>query len=101
MINKRWSDLSTGSKVALIVLTMVQLSLLVAALWDLARRPAEEIRGSKRLWMGVVFINWVGPLAYFAVGRKDGLSTLMDWCRSARNPAESADLSEAAEVEEA
>jgi hypothetical protein len=44
----------------------------VAALIDLARRPADEVRGSKARWAtAVVLINSVGlvPLTYFALGR--------------------------------
>ena len=45
----------------------------VAALVDLARRPAMELHGSKRRWaVAIVLINAIGivPLAYFVVGRK-------------------------------
>ena len=48
----------------------VQFALLGAALWDLRRRDASLVRGPKRLWRGVVFVNWAGPIAYFTVGRK-------------------------------
>lgn len=37
---------------------------------DLRRRPAEEVRGSKRLWRVVSAMNTVGSVAYLAVGRK-------------------------------
>ena len=65
-----WDDLSDGRKVGLVVLATVQIGLLVVALWDLAHRSPEEVRGGRRLWAGLVFINWIGPLAYFTVGRK-------------------------------
>jgi hypothetical protein len=32
--------------------------------------PADEIRGSKRLWRPVLFINFIGPLLYLKAGRK-------------------------------
>ena len=49
----------------------VQLALLDAtALSDLARRPSAEVNGSKRVWVAVSFVNFVGPLAYFAFGRR-------------------------------
>jgi hypothetical protein len=73
---KRWTDLSAGQKVTVVVLGAGQLALLVAALWDLVHRSADEIRGDKRMWAALVFINWIGPLAYFAIGRKDGLRRL-------------------------
>jgi hypothetical protein len=48
----------------------VQLSLAATAWADLARRPASEVNGSKAMWAGIIAINFVGPLAYFARGRK-------------------------------
>lgn len=74
MAKKRWADLSTGQQTAVIVLGALQIGLLVAALWDLAHRTSAEVRGDRRVWAGLVFINWVGPLAYFTIGRKCGLS---------------------------
>ncbi len=67
---KRWSDLKQWQKVATVVGGIVQFSLLVAALYDLQKRPAERVKGSKKLWRGLVFINWVGPISYFVVGRR-------------------------------
>lgn len=37
---------------------------------DLRRRPAEQVRGSKRLWRVASAVNTVGSVAYLAVGRK-------------------------------
>lgn len=48
----------------------IQLVLLVAALRDIRRRPAAEIKGGKRLWTALAFVNGIGPIAYFAFGRK-------------------------------
>jgi Phospholipase_D-nuclease N-terminal len=67
---KRWADLSTGQKRAVVAAGVVQNSLLIAALVDLRRRPAKQINGDKRLWAAASFINFVGPIAYFIVGRK-------------------------------
>jgi hypothetical protein len=67
---KRWSDLSSGQRGAIVAVGVVQVSLLVAALRDLWRRPAEEVRGSKLLWLPICFVNFFGPLAYFRFGRK-------------------------------
>jgi hypothetical protein len=67
---KKWSDFSSGRQWAIQVGGVIQVILLAAALWDLRRRPEEEINGNRRLWMGVVFINFVGPIAYFLFGRK-------------------------------
>jgi hypothetical protein len=49
---------------------VVQLALLISALASLWRRPAAQINGSKAMWVGVSFVNFLGPLAYFAFGRR-------------------------------
>jgi hypothetical protein len=48
----------------------VQLGLLGAALADLRQRAPDQINGPRRMWVAVAFVNFVGPLAYFAFGRK-------------------------------
>ena len=70
MQSKQWQDLTDRQKRGIVVLGVLQLALLAAALIDIRRRPAEEINGSKRLWTMVVFINGIGPIAYFVFGRK-------------------------------
>jgi hypothetical protein len=67
---KHWQDLTNRQKRGIVVLGALQLALLAAALIDIRRRPAAEINGSKRLWTMVVFINGIGPIAYFVFGRK-------------------------------
>lgn len=69
---KQWKDLSTMTRMRIIVMGIVQIALLVAALWDIRRRPAEAINGSKKMWYGLAFVNFVGPIAYFLFGRKRG-----------------------------
>jgi len=49
---------------------LIQFGLLFAALADIRKRPAEQINGSKALWTGLAFINFIGPIAYFVKGRK-------------------------------
>jgi hypothetical protein len=80
MAKKHWDDLSDVQKVGLIILATVQIGLLVAALWDLAHRSPEEVRGDRRMWAGLVFVNWIGPLAYFTIGRKGFCSRLNCSC---------------------
>jgi hypothetical protein len=47
------------------------LGLLAVALFDIKRRPASQIRGSKGMWVALSLINWViGPVAYFIFGRR-------------------------------
>jgi hypothetical protein len=67
---KRLRDLSTGQRAAIGAAAAIQLGLLVAALNDLRRRPARKVRGDKRLWVAASFVNYAGPIAYFAYGRK-------------------------------
>ncbi|MFA1551534.1 PLDc N-terminal domain-containing protein [Actinomadura chokoriensis] len=68
--SKRWSELSRRERSFIAGATTVQLSLLAAALVDLQRRPQDQIKGSKRLWRMLTFINFAGPISYFLFGRK-------------------------------
>lgn len=67
---KSWSELNAAQRSTIMAGAAVQLALLTAAQVDLARRPVNQIRGSKLMWRLVVFINFIGPLAYLAFGRK-------------------------------
>ncbi|KRF38906.1 PLDc N-terminal domain-containing protein [Terrabacter sp. Soil810] len=67
---KKWSDLTSGQQTAILVAGCIQLSLAATAWADLARRPASEVAGSKAKWAAIIAINFVGPLAYFARGRR-------------------------------
>ncbi|KAA9153464.1 hypothetical protein FPZ12_034545 [Amycolatopsis acidicola] len=69
MTHKNWSELSTPAKAAVIGAGVVQVTLAGSAWWDLSRRPAERVRGPKRLWALVIGINFAGPVAYFRLGR--------------------------------
>ena len=70
MANKQWSELSSGQRRSIVLSGVVQVTLLIAALVDIRRRPQEEIRGDKRLWTAAAFVNFVGPLSYFLFGRR-------------------------------
>lgn len=67
---KRWRDFTLTEKTLVIGGATAQLGLLVAALWDLSRRPAAEINGKKSLWAAASLVSFVGPIAYFCRGRK-------------------------------
>jgi hypothetical protein len=56
----------------IVPILLVQLALIVLALRDLLR-PERQVRGDSKLLWGViiVIVNLVGPLLYFAVGRRD------------------------------
>jgi hypothetical protein len=68
--NKRWSELSSRNRKLITVTGVVEVVLLAATLVDLKRRPADQIRGSKRMWTALAFINIIGPIAYFTFGRR-------------------------------
>jgi hypothetical protein len=73
MAARKWSDLSKRSRRLLIAAGIAEASLKAAALVDIKRRPASQIRGPKWVWVPVVvIINAFGgaPLAYFAFGRR-------------------------------
>jgi hypothetical protein len=67
---KAWKDLSPWQRISILVGISVQFSLLVSALVDIRRRPAEQIRGPKLLWVMASFVNFIGPVGYFVFGRK-------------------------------
>ncbi len=69
-MSRSWSDLSTEQRVGVVALGTFQVSLQIAALVDIRRRPAEQIKGRKATWVAVSFINTFGPLAYFKFGRR-------------------------------
>jgi hypothetical protein len=67
---KKWNELPTRVKVTAGIAAPFQLGMLIAAQRDIARRPAEQIRGSKNLWRLATLVNFIGPAVYFAFGRK-------------------------------
>ncbi len=70
MPRRSWSDLTPRQQTAVLVLGSTQLSLAATAWTDLARRPAEEVNGSKARWALIIAINFLGPVAYFRWGRR-------------------------------
>jgi hypothetical protein len=72
-IRRRWRDLSEGQRRLVVLGATVDGALKIAALADIRRRPADQIRGKKWVWAAVVALaNSAGivPLAYFLVGRR-------------------------------
>jgi hypothetical protein len=67
---KKWSELSSRSRRLVLVTGVVEVALFVATLVDVKRRPPDQIRGSKRMWTALSFVNVIGPIAYFAFGRR-------------------------------
>ena len=75
---RRWSDLSPRTRRLIVVAGSVEAMLKLAALADIARRPARQIKGPKPAWIvAVTLANSAGavPLAYFAFGRRPAPAT--------------------------
>ena len=75
MTKKRWSELSPRTRRLIVIGGAFEGLLKTAALIDLAKRPANGIRGSKKRWAAaIVLINSVGavPIGYLAYGRRRG-----------------------------
>ena len=75
MAGRKWNDLSPRTQRLIIVGAVVETSLKAAALVDMKRRPASEIRGEKWMWVpALTIVNSAGlaPLAYFLWGRRRG-----------------------------
>lgn len=73
MAKRRWSDLSERNRRLIVVTGAAEAVLKIAALVDLRRRPADQVKGSKKVWAAaIVLVNSVGavPIAYFLLGRR-------------------------------
>lgn len=73
MAKKRWAELSPATRRLITVAASVEGILKIAALIDLARRPSNQIRGTKTRWaVAIILINSGGavPIAYFRRGRR-------------------------------
>jgi len=73
VVGQRWNQLSERDRRLIVLGAVVDGVLKIAALIDLKRRPADDIRGRKWVWATVVTLaNSVGvvPLVYFLFGRR-------------------------------
>lgn len=70
MAKKKWSDLTPLQRRAICVAGAAETVMTVAALRDLARRPADEVRGPRAAWALAFVVQPVGPVAYFVAGRR-------------------------------
>lgn len=70
---KWWSQLSQRNQRLLVAAAVIETSLKAAALIDIKRRPADQIRGPKWAWIPAVSIlnsAGIAPITYFVWGRK-------------------------------
>ena len=68
------ADLTTPQIIALLApVVVIQLGLMIAALYDLEPEERRVRGGSKLVWaLVIVLINVLGPILYFAIGRDEG-----------------------------
>lgn len=69
MTRRQWHELPAWQRTATLILAPVELVLTSVAAVDLARRPAQQVRGPKGLWWLGIFVQPVGPVAYLGWGR--------------------------------
>lgn len=69
-MTRRWADATPRQRGAVYAAGAVQFALLGAALADLHGRSADEVAGPRWAWTLASFVNVVGPVAYFAFGRR-------------------------------
>ena len=70
---RQWSDLSQRTRRLLAITAVAEGVLKLAALIDLKRRPASQVRGPKWLWAAVLTVvssAGVVPISYFVAGRR-------------------------------
>jgi hypothetical protein len=66
-----WQVIGPRRRRLITIAGVADAGLVAAALADIRRRPAGQIRGPKRLWAVAVLIQHpFGPLSYFAFGRR-------------------------------
>lgn len=69
-MRSRHRELTPTQRTVVSALGAIQVALAVLAWIDLARRPAASVRGTKKKWAAVIAVNWIGPIWYFARGRR-------------------------------
>jgi hypothetical protein len=75
---RQWSDLSQPTRRLLAVAAVAEGMLKLAALIDLKRRPASQVRGPKWLWatmLAIVGSAGALPISYFVFGRRQPRSS--------------------------
>jgi hypothetical protein len=67
------AELKTEQIIALLApIVVIQLGLMIAALYDLERDERRVRGGNKIVWVLIIlFVNIVGPIIYFVAGREE------------------------------
>ncbi len=67
------AELKTEQIIALLIpIIVIQLGLMVAALYDLEHEERRVRGGNKLVWvLVIVFLNVIGPIIYFVAGREE------------------------------
>ena len=71
MGKRPWGELSHSQRRVVVAGALAQLALQLAALRDLRHRAPEQVNGPRWAWVCATFVNFVGPGAYFLVGRRE------------------------------
>ncbi len=70
MSTKRWKDMGPVQRRLIAGLASVELALTATAAVDLARRSPDRVRGGRRLWWLLIFVQPLGPLTYLLWARR-------------------------------
>jgi hypothetical protein len=79
--SRQWRDLSERTRRLLAIAAVAEGILKLAALIDIKRRPASQVRGPRWLWAIVVTVvssAGVVPICYFVFGRRDSVRAVSD-----------------------
>ncbi len=69
----KWRDLSPRARKLIVAGAVVEGVLKAAALSDVVRRPADQVRGSKWRWVAALIVinsGGLAPIVYFRKGRR-------------------------------
>jgi len=71
-LSRLYQGLSPAKRRGVLALVALEGVLVALTERDIARRPADRIRGPKLLWRVIATQNVVGPAAYALLGRRRG-----------------------------
>ncbi|WP_300682802.1 PLD nuclease N-terminal domain-containing protein [Nocardioides sp.] len=67
---KKWDDLNPTQQKIAVAAGVAELALSSYCAVDLRKRPKTQIRGPKWLWVPLLGVQPIGPIAYLIFGRK-------------------------------